>query len=208
MGILIAHPNSPDYPFRRPPHYEKKVESRPSDEISTLSQEPQTVQPLAPATKQKRIKTRSKDDLRSYMLIHSLRGNKLSKVRQPFVGELYPLPSEQDPEVIFQIKRLGNQAVMLYRDKNSKVRYIMENDDDDDKSRMITEKDYPVGSMHIDVVELGLAGWNITDEAGTVVTLNRENILSYIGPDELDAIYEKVMQINPILSGESARKKS
>jgi hypothetical protein len=199
MGILLAHPNSPNYP-RRVHEQEKRVEPF-SD--STLCPEP-----IALASKPKRIKARSKGELRSYMLDHSLRGNKLSKTRQPFVGELFPLLSETDPEVVFQIKRLGNQAVMLYRDKNSKVRYIMENDDDDDKSRMITEKDYPVGSMHIDVVELGLAGWNIVDDGGVVIPLSRENILAYVDPEELDLVYDKIMEINPILSGESARKKT
>lgn len=202
MGILLAHPNSPNYP-RRVHEQEKRLE--PSSGASLC---PQETQPIILTAPQQRPKRRSKSELRRYMVVHSVRGNKLSKVRQPFVGELLPLASLTDPEVIFQIKRLGNQAVMLYRDKNSKVRYIMESDDDDDKSRMITEKDYPVGSMHIDVVELGLAGWNITDDAGSVIPLSRENILAYIDPEELDLIYDKVMEINPILSGEQARKKT
>jgi len=124
--------------------------------------------------------------------------------RQPFIGELIPLDSPEEPNVTFQIKRLDNRAVMAYRDKNSQVRYIYE----DDGNKMVTEKDYPMGSMRVDVVELGLAGWNITKSDDTAVPVTRENILGYLMPEELDAIYDKVMEINPILAGEKARKNS
>jgi hypothetical protein len=122
--------------------------------------------------------------------------------RQPFVGELVPLTSPEDTDIVFSIKRLNTRDVMAYRDKNSQVRYIME----DDNERVVTEKDYPMGSMRVDVVVLGLASWNVTDMAGNPLPVTRENILTYLVPDELDAIYDKVMEVNPILSGEKARK--
>jgi len=126
----------------------------------------------------------------------------MSKNRMPFVGELVLLPSSEDADVSFSIKRLNNRDVMAYRDKNSQVRYIQE----DDNERFITEKDYPMGSMRVDVVVLGLDSWNILDTAGVVIPVTRENILGYLMPEELDAIYEKVMEVNPILSGDKARK--
>lgn len=126
----------------------------------------------------------------------------MSKARQPFVGELVPLVSPDDAEVTFSIKRLNNRDVMNYRDKNSQVRYIMEDGDD----KVVTEKDYPMGSMRVDVVVLGLDSWNITDANGGVIAVSRDAILSYLSPEELDAVYEKVMEVNPILSGDKARK--
>lgn len=124
--------------------------------------------------------------------------------RQPFVGELVPLISPEDPDVTFSIQRLNNRDVMAYRDKNSQVRYIY--DDGDANNKMITEKDYPMGTMRVDVVALGLANWNITDPTGNPIKVSRETILSHLLPEELDAIYDKVMVVNPILSGDKARK--
>lgn len=138
------------------------------------------------------------------MITNSLRGNKLAKQRQPFIGELIALVSPEDKEVTFKIKRFGNREIMIYRDKNSQVRYIYKQDDEE----MVTEKDYPVGSMQIDVVELGLASWNITHSDETVVPLTRENILGYLMPEELEAIHAKILEVNPILTGEKARKNS
>lgn len=128
----------------------------------------------------------------------------MSKIRQPFVGELVALISPEDKEVVFKIKRFGNREVMAYRDKNSQVRYIYKQDDEE----MVTEKDYPVGSMQIDVVEMGLASWNITDSEDHLIPLSRETILGYLMPEELEAIHAKILEINPILTGEKARKNS
>jgi hypothetical protein len=192
MGRLLYHPQAPEYAY--PFAYRQQNDSSQLLEESPISGDIHTITRTAT----------DRVELRDYMLTHSLRGNKLSKTRTPFVGELTPLTSPEDKDVIFQLKRFGNREILSYRDKNSQVRYIYEEDD----QKMITEKDYPVGSMQIDVVELGLSGWNITHSDDKPVPLTRENIIGYLMPEELDAVYTKIMEINPSLSGEKARKNS
>lgn len=148
----------------------------------------------------------SKAFLRQYMKEHSLKGAlfPMAKERQPFIGEIVPFISPSDPEVTFGLRRLDNRAVMQYRDANSAVRYIMEEGND----RVITEKDYPMGTMRRDVVKLGLATWNITND-GKPVPIDEETILQYLNPldGELDAVYEEIMRINPILVGAGTERK-
>lgn len=187
MGHLLYHPQSPSYPYQNGSSPQR--EEPPISDNHPVPDEESIADPV---------------ELRAYMLLHSLRGNNLSKQRQPFVGELIPLHSPEDQETIFKIKRFGNREIMIYRDKNSQVRYIYEEDD----QKMITEKDYPVGSMQVDVVELGLASWNITDSKDELIPLSRESILGYLMPEELEAIHAKILEVNPILTGEKARKNS
>lgn len=131
----------------------------------------------------------------------------MAKDRQPFIGEIIPFPSPLDPEVTFGIRRFDNRAIMEYRDKDATVRYIME----DETNRVITEKDYPMGTRRLDVVELGLATWNITSN-DKPVEITRDSILKFLDPGgeedsgELDAVYEEVLRINPMLQGQQARK--
>lgn len=141
-------------------------------------------------------------NLRDYMLAHSLKGNKPMKARVPFIGEIIDYPSPLDPEVIFGVKRLPNRDVMAYRDKNSVVRFITE----ENSERYIQEKDYPAGTMRVDTAVMGLATWNITDESGKSVDITRDNILLFLDPEELDGIYDKVLEINPILTGREKSK--
>ena len=142
-------------------------------------------------------------NLRDYMRANSLKGNKPMKARVPFIGEIIDYPSPFDAEVVFGIKRLPNRDVMAYRDKNSVVRFITE----DNSERYIQEKDYPAGTMRVDTVLMGLATWNITDESGKAIDITRENILLYLDPEgELDAVYDKVLEINPILTGREKAK--
>ncbi len=126
----------------------------------------------------------------------------MTRSRIPFVGEIVDFPSPEDPEVIFGIKRLATRDVMSYRDKNSIVRFIQRDGGDE----FVQEKDYPAGTMRVDTVQLGLASWNITDEHGKPVEITRENILAYLTPGELDEVFKKVHEVNPILSGESTTK--
>lgn len=128
----------------------------------------------------------------------------MSKSRTPFIGEITPFTSPIDEEVIFGIRRLGNGDVMKYRDLDAAVRYVYQDDD----NKVTTEKDYPMGTRRVDTVMLGLASWNITDN-DKAVDITRENILKYLHPDgELDALYDKVLELNPVLTGQAALKKS
>lgn len=128
------------------------------------------------------------------------------KARSPFIGEIVSVTSPSDPDVTFGIKRVGNREVMIHRDRNAVVRYIQRTEDDE----FISEKDYPVGSMTVDTVALCLATWNLATPPpdNTPLTINRESILSYLTPEEVDFLYTKCLEVNPILGpgGREARK--
>jgi hypothetical protein len=80
--------------------------------------------------------------------------------------------------------------------------------DEGNDQRITTEKDYPMGSMRRDVVKLGLATWNI-ESGGLPVPINEDTILTYLDPigGELDAVYDEIMRINPILTGNGTERK-
>lgn len=160
----------------------------------------------APAPQRRRRRVLSRKALRRYMLTHSVVGDKLStmaKSRTPFVGEISNFVSPIDKEVIFGIKRLNNRDVESYRDKNSVVRFIS---DEGDGNKFVQEKDYPMGTMRTDTALLGLADWNIVDENNVPVKITRKSMLELLDPRELDAIYERVLEVNPILTGRDAEK--
>jgi hypothetical protein len=142
----------------------------------------------------------SREELRAYMLVHSARGNLTMPRRTPFVGETKSFPSPIDPKTKFVIRRLSIQQVMLYRDRNSVVRYVTESAGESNE-RYITERDYPTGTMTLDVATFGLASWNIQDEEGNNLKINEDNIKKYLDPVELDFVADKVFDVNPILRG-------
>lgn len=145
----------------------------------------------------------SRDDLRAYILTHSLKGTKMAKERSKFIGEVTPFTSPTDKEVSFGLRRFNNDAILKYRDLDAAVRYTYQEGED----KVTTEKDYPMGTRRLDVVMLGLVSWNITDN-GQAIPISRQSVLDYLDPDgELDAVYEKIMELNPVLTGQ-ARKNS
>jgi len=188
MGArLILLPTHPDYPYRRiSDGDERGGEREPSKEISL------------PRLDDKELL--SKEELRAYMLVHSARGNKPMPRRTPFVGETKSFPSPIDKKTHFVIRRLSIQQVMLYRDRNSVVRYVTESAGESNE-RYITERDYPTGTMTLDVATFGLASWNIQDEEGNNLKITEDNIKKYLDPVELDFVADKVFDVNPILRG-------
>lgn len=185
MGELFLLPSHPAYPFGR----ESDGGDLPLEEM------------ISPFFVTEQL---SRSELHAYMVSHSVKGFKNMPKRAPFVGETTPFASPTDKETIFVIRRLSIQQVMLYRDRNSKVRYIQE--DSDDNNRVVTERDYPGGSMTVDIAVLGLASWNISDLDGNTVSVNEENIFKYLTAEELDFISEKVLDVNPILSNRGNQK--
>lgn len=125
------------------------------------------------------------------------------KQRQPYVGQTLDVPSPLDAEIVFTIRRVDNRAVIAYRDRNSVVRYIQRDGD----GEFLTEKDYPMGSMRLDTLVLGLVAWNIAGPDGQMVLLTPESIKDYLDPVEFDVIYDKIIEINPILLGRDQQKK-
>ena len=122
--------------------------------------------------------------------------------RTPFVGAAEKVQSPVNPEVEFGIKRVGNREVMAHRDKNASIRYIQREGSDE----YISEKDYPVGTLRVDTVALCLESWNIADAQGNPVKIDKESILSYLDPEELDFLNDKALEINPILAGRQLKK--
>lgn len=200
MGQLRALPYSGTFPFPGSHAYALDASTPPDPDSSSFYAEEG-----GESTTSSSPREWTRAELRAHILTHSLQGAKMAKDRQPFIGQLVSFNSPADPEVIFGIRRLDNAAIMIYRDKDATVRYIME----DGTDRVITEKDYPMGTRRLDVVLLGLSTWNITD-SGAPVDINRESVLKYLDPDggELDAIYDKILEVNPVLNGQQARKNS
>lgn len=126
----------------------------------------------------------------------------MSHKRVPFVGEIDPYPSPFDADTVFGLRRVSNRDVMAARDKNSVVRYISE----EGSERFVQERDYPAGTMRLDTIMLSLANWNITDDQDKAIPVSRDNVLDYLEPDELEALYDKILELNPILTGQQATK--
>jgi hypothetical protein len=145
---------------------------------------------------------REKEALRRHMITHSLKGTKMSVTRTPFVGEITTVISPTTPEVQFGIKRVGNREVQSHRNMNSAIRYTQTEGSD----TFTTEKDYPVGSLRVDTVALCLESWNLADLSGNPIRIDKEAILSYLEPEELDFLYDKALEVNPVLSGAAPRK--
>lgn len=127
------------------------------------------------------------------------------KVRTPFIGEVVTMKSPLDEDISFGIKRVGAREVMAHRDRNSVVRYIQR----DEGGEFITEKDYPVGTMRLDTVLLCLDSWNISHDGLNPLKIDRDAVLGHLDPEEIDALYDKSLEVNPILNpagGKDARK--
>ena len=203
MGRLLSMPYAPMDPYKRLTLPSRLVEAQKKEGEEPSLGETALPTPDTNERSDSQQTVLDKGELRAYMISHSLQGNKMSKSRTPFIGEVVSMVSPSDPEVTFGIKRLNNRAVMTYRDANAQVRYVI----DDGSEKMTTEKEYPMGTMLVQVVSLGLDNWNITDAANNPVNISEDAILTYLDPEELDAIYDKVMEVNPILTG-AARKNS
>jgi hypothetical protein len=184
---LILLPTHPDFPYRR-------IESDEGGFLEGISLQ--------------RLDDKgwlSREELRTYMVANSVKGKKPMPRRTPFVGETKSFPSPIDKKVHFVIRRLSIQQVMLYRDRNSVVRYVTESAGESNE-RYITERDYPTGTMTLDVATFGLASWNIQDEDGNNLKITEDNIKKYLDPEELDFVADKVFEVNPILRGNQKSK--
>lgn len=126
-------------------------------------------------------------------------------VRTPFVGETKTIDSPIQKDAKFVLRRVNTGQVIAHRDRNSVVRFITQ--DDENGERYIQEKDYPVGTMQLDTIILVLFSWNIQDEKHQNIEITREHVIAYLDPEELDAIYEEGIKLNPILSNREKKEK-
>jgi hypothetical protein len=120
------------------------------------------------------------------------RGLSPMPARQPFVGELTTITSPDNADVKFDIKRCGNREHLARQDLASTMRYTQKGDD------VITERDYPTGTMKLDTVLLALAGWNLTDLEGVALKITRDTVRDYLSPSEFDYLYDQILEVNPM----------
>lgn len=202
MGTLVLLPTHEDYPY--PLYRQKQKNQGIQGGLDTPDSFVRTTPLSSSSPKETATPPQDRQQLRQYILTHSLKGAKMFKTRTPFIGQVETVPSPEDPDIEFGIKRVGNREVMIHRDRNAAVRYIQR--DTANGEEFISEKDYPVGSMTLDTVSLCLASWNIADEKGQVVPINRDTIQDYTSPVELNFLYEKIHEFNPVLSGKTEQK--
>lgn len=117
--------------------------------------------------------------------------------RRPFVGELKEFSSPTDPETTFYIKRCGVRENITRRNLSSTVRYIQ----DEGSERLVTERDYPSGTLELQTLLLALADWNICDEQKNKVMITEENLQIWLAPQEYDFLVRKVFEVNPMWRG-------
>ena len=129
------------------------------------------------------------------------------KKRVPYLPSIVEVPSPDDPAVHFRIKKIGNRELIAYRDRDALIRYTTR--DGASGEEYISEKEYPRGSNQLETILLCLDSWDIADhETGKQLPVTRNNLTDYLSTEELDFLYDQCFEVNPVLSGIAARKKS
>lgn len=147
-----------------------------------------------------------RETLRAYMLTHSLKGARMLKKRSRGMGKPEEVASPLDPDVKFRIKHIGVGEMIEHRDSNAKVRYTTR--DGDNGIEYISEREFPEGTGQMETILRCLAGWDIADEVtGLEASIDEANVNAYLDPEEFDFVYQKCLEINPILLGVGGRKR-
>lgn len=128
-------------------------------------------------------------------------------VRRPFVGEVTTISSPEDENVQFYLKRCSVEANIRRANQASTVRYAQRTRGANEE--FVTERDMPMGDMMLLTVELGLDGWNLTDEQGRAIPVTQKNLQTYLSPREFNFLYREVLKVNPMWgdNGEEDTKK-
>ena len=148
----------------------------------------------------------SREDLLAFMRVHSLKGSKMLKTRTATIGSSKIVHSPDDPDITFAIRRVGVPEVIAYRNRNSKVTYTTRNGENGDE--YLTEKEFPQGTGQLETLLLCLEDWDIANESGEKRPITEENIQRYLNPREFDYLFDQCHEVNPILQGTAAQKKS
>ena len=123
-------------------------------------------------------------------------------VRRPFIGQIETVTSPDDASETFDIKRCGVREQIERQNLNSTMRYV-ERDSTANGKELVSERDYPMGSMNVATVRLGLAGWSFLDDNQKPVPISDTTIQNYLSPKEFDFLLKKVLEINPLWAGGS-----
>ena len=105
---------------------------------------------------------------------------------------LKELKSPVDPEVTFTIKKATNREDVKRANLFSTTRYKV-----DENGTEVAERDFEVGKLQMDTIELCLHKWNIEDN-GRVVPITPDNLNEYILPKERVFLYEQILEHNPL----------
>lgn len=149
-------------------------------------------------------RARLKDFMRAHSLSSALSSDSLGDsdlsavhTRRPFVGELKTFPSPEDPETTFTFKRCGVRENIARRNLVSTVRYIQ----DEGSDRLITERDYPSGSLDLQTILFALVDWNIHDDNKNKITINEQTVQDWLSPNEYDFVLRMAYEVNPMWLG-------
>lgn len=149
----------------------------------------------------------TREERRAWMITHSLKGNKMLKKRVPYVAGTVEVTSPDDPEVKFHLKKIGNRELIAYRDRDKVIRYTTRNSVNGEE--YVSEKEYPRGSNQLDTILLCLDSWDIAHpDTGQQLPITLDTLVDYLSTEELDFLFDQCFEVNPVLSGIGARKKS
>lgn len=148
----------------------------------------------------------TREERRAWMIAHSLKGYKMLKKRVPYVASTVEVVSPDDPDVTFRIKKVGNRELIAYRDRDKVIRYTTRNSVNGEE--YVSEKEYPRGSNQLDTILLCLDSWDLAQDNGQMLPITLDNMIDYLSTEELDFLFDQCFEVNPVLSGIGARKKS
>jgi len=130
-------------------------------------------------------------------------GKSVGKVRDPrTLTETRDVVSPSDPEVVFTIKKASNREDVERSNLFARVEYVQSADD----GELITRREFPMGDLQVMTIKLCLAKWTIEDAQGRAVPINEQTLLDYITPEERVALYEAIIDLNPIWSNRAEAK--
>ncbi len=124
---------------------------------------------------------------------------------RPFIGNTKTITSPIDAQRTFDIKRFGLREKLERQNLSSTVRYVDRGQNGD--TDMVTERDYPVGSMNLATVRLGLAAWNLEDEQQRPIPITEGTIQDYLDPQEFDFLLNTINDFNPVIANVDDTKK-
>lgn len=125
-----------------------------------------------------------------------------TRILQDTVTEVYPRnegAADDEPELEFVLRRMGNRERIKRQDLFAKLRYVQV-----DNEGLVTERELPMGQVALEDVVMGLVGWNIED-GGRKIPINKETIQDYLSPEEFDFVLEKIRDLNPLVFGDRER---
>jgi hypothetical protein len=108
------------------------------------------------------------------------------------------LGAAPETAITFTVRYADNGAVLARQDLFSSIRYITE----DEGGRQVTERSFPMGELRITTIMLVLESWDVRpSEDAPAYPLTPENVIKYTAVDELEWLYNQIIDMNPIWGG-------